>query len=329
MIVTPSGEQDSAYERLHDTHSCRPPGWPGAGEGEFQVTRLPKGSRIGVVAPGYAVRPQALEAGVASLRRIGYEVLLGKHVHCREGYLAGTDQQRGADLRSMLLDPDVQAVWFARGGYGTARLLDSVPWRSLRKAPKLLIGYSDLTALFNPVIARTGQGCLYAPVVSELGDAAAFHRPSLLGALAGRPQALKLRKREVLAQGVAQGRLLGGNLTLLTTLCGTRYVPKMAGHILFLEEVGEQTFRIDRMLNQLRQAGLFKGLAGILLGSFVVPARRQFPPDRDLLDVFREYFLPLGVPVAAGLPVGHLPAKRTIPLGTLATLDTRAGWVRF
>jgi muramoyltetrapeptide carboxypeptidase len=290
---------------------------------------LTRGDRIGVVAPGYAVRSSALNRGVASLRRMGYEVSLGEHVNSQEGYLAGTDDQRVFDLCSMLRDPEVQAVWFARGGYGTARLLASVPWRSLTKAPKLLIGYSDLTALFNPVIARTGQVCLYAPVVSELGDTASFHRPSLKQAISGRPQALRFFKRDVLAHGAARGRLMGGNLTVLTSLCGTRFAPDLRGSVLFLEETGEQTFRIDRMLNQLSQAGFLKGLAGIVLGAFAVPPRTHYPPDRTLSDVFDEFFGPLGIPVVGGLPVGHLPAKRTIPLGAVATLDTRAGAVRF
>lgn len=293
------------------------------------VPLLAPGSTVGVVAPGFAVRRRPLEAGLARLRSMGYAPRIGSHVLDREGYLAGTDDQRLADLETMLTDPEVAAIWFARGGYGTARLLERLPWRRLRRAPKLLIGYSDLTALFGAAIGRTGSVCLYGPVVTELGDAASYHGPSLRRLLRGEPVEIALRPAQVLRPGRARGRLMGGNLSVLSHLCGTRWFPDLRGAVLLLEEVGEEAYRIDRMLTQLSQAGAFRALAGVVLGRFDVPTRRRFPPDRNPADLLEEAFGALEVPVVRGLPVGHCRGKRTVPLGGQVLLDTRRGRARF
>jgi muramoyltetrapeptide carboxypeptidase len=290
---------------------------------------LARGDTVGVVATGFAVRTQPLEAGLARLRRMGYRVREGRFLRARNGYLAGTDRERAADLAEMLNDSAVRAVWFARGGYGTARLLDRVPWQRLRRDPKLLIGYSDLTALFNAALERAGTICLYGPGVGEMGRSEMFHGPSLRRGLAGQPITLRVTKRDVIVPGTAAGRLIGGNLTVLSHLCGTRFAPKPRGAVLFIEETGEQTYRIDRMLNQLRQAGLLRGLAGVLLGAIDAPPRRRFPPDRDLDAVLREHLEPLNVPVVRGLPAGHIPGKWTLPLGETAHIDTVARQLRF
>lgn len=290
---------------------------------------LERGDRVAVVAPGFAVPHEALDAGIARLRRMGFDVCEGRALREREGYFAGDDASRLADLSAALRDPAVRAVWFARGGYGTARLLDRLPWRAMRAAPKALIGYSDLTALFNPLLSRSAATCLYGPVVSELGERTAWDRRSLADALAGRPYELRVRRRDVLAAGRGEGRLFGGNLSVLVHLLGTRWFPDLEGAVLFIEEVGEAIYRVDRMLNQLRQSGALASLAAVLLGGFATPPRRRFPPDRALDDVLAETFLPLGVPVLRGLPAGHVAAKRTLPLGWNARVDGAAGRVRF
>jgi muramoyltetrapeptide carboxypeptidase len=275
------------------------------------------------------VRRAALRSGVSALRDLGYEVRLGRHVLARQGYLAGDDDRRAEDLCAALSDPDLAAVWFARGGYGTARILERLPWAQLKRRPKLCIGYSDLTALFNPLVERTGARCIYGPVVSELGDPAAFDAAALWPLLAGEPPSLRLRRRDVLQPGRARGRVMGGNLSVLAHLVGTPFAPRLDGCMLFLEETGEEVYRIDRLLTQLRQAGAFDGLAAVLLGRFLVRRRSHFPPDRRLLDVLRESFLPLGVPVVRGLDVGHGPSKRVLPLGQVARLDTEAARLEF
>jgi len=259
---------------------------------------------------------------------MGFEVALGGHVLSSAGYLAGDDYARAADLRAMLLDPGVKAVWFARGGYGTARLLRRVPWSALKRRPKLLVGYSDLTALFCAAVQRSGSRCLHGPVVTELGQRESFHAASLRDLLAGRPILMRLRKAQVLVAGRARGRLLGGNLTVLAHLQGTPYAPDLRRRVLFIEEVGEQAYRIDRALTHLKAAGAFRDLAAVLVGRCDVPRRRVFPPDRELGDLLVENFGSLGIPVVTGIPAGHLPGKWTLPLGGLTEVDTAARTVR-
>ncbi len=290
---------------------------------------LVRGDTVGVVATGFAVRRELLDAGVSWLVRRGYRVKLGRAVLDQDGYLAGDDRSRAADLRGMLRDPEVRAIWFARGGYGTARILDRIPWSQLKRTPKLMIGYSDLTALFASAVARTGQVCLYGPVVTELSDPTSFHGPSLRRLLDGEGFELKLRRRQVVVPGQAEGLLQGGNLTVLTHLWGTRYRPKLDGCILFVEDVGEEAYRIDRTLTQLRLSGALKRVKGVILGEFNAPPRRRFPPDRSVDDVLTEVFAPLGVPVVGGIPAGHVAGKRTLPLGGTAQIDTTAGRLRF
>ncbi|HEX5044911.1 MAG TPA: LD-carboxypeptidase [Candidatus Polarisedimenticolaceae bacterium] len=280
---------------------------------------------IDVVSPSFAVTPERLHAGVAALEAMGYRVRLGPHALDQDGYLAGSDERRLADLQRALDSGDSSAVWFARGGYGMARLLDRV--RIAR--PKLLIGHSDLTVLLHAA-AGAGGRALHGPFVSELGDAASFDRRSLLAGLAGEPVVLPLSGAQVLAPGKAEGPLVGGNLTVLAHALGTPFAPETRGAVLLLEDVGEETYRLDRLLHHLRLAGVFDGVRAVLLGSFEAPAtRRAFPPDRALADVVREVLVPLGVPVVQGLPLGHLPGKWTVPVLGRTTVDTEAGTLTF
>jgi len=288
---------------------------------------LSEGDTIAVVAPGFAVRAGALRAGVAKLRSMRFEVRVGEHVLSRHGYLAGTDAERARDLNRAARDRKVRGIWFARGGYGTARLLDLLDWKELIEGPaRVFVGYSDATALFSPILRHRGSACLYGPVVSELGDEMAYHAGSLRSHLRGEPSTLRFSPAQVIRPGRARGRLLGGNLTVLTHLLDTPHAPDLRGAVVFLEDVGEEVYRLDRMLQHLKMAGALDEVTGIVLGSFRPPPRkRSFPPDRPLLHVLREALGGLAVPVVRGLPVGHLSRKRTLPLGAVGILDTRAG----
>jgi len=291
---------------------------------------LSRGDRVAVVAPGFAVHKEALDSGLAALARRGIRAAEGDHLREIDGYFAGDDAAREADLRAAIDDRELDAIWFARGGYGTARLLERIDLGPLVRRPKLLLGYSDVTALSGALLARTRALCLQAPFVAELGRKEAFHAPSLAAMLAGRPVRRRLAARDILFPGKARGRLMGGNLTVLTHLVGTPYMPDLRGSILFFEEAGEQAYRIDRLLNHLRMAGALRGLAAVAVGQLSVPATtRAFPGDRDVEEVLRDHLLPLGVPVVQGIPVGHGDGKWTIPIGGEAALDTARGVMTF
>ncbi|HEX4823237.1 MAG TPA: LD-carboxypeptidase [Candidatus Polarisedimenticolaceae bacterium] len=291
---------------------------------------LARGDRVGVVAPGFAVLPEALDAGLEALAKRGIRAAEGEHLRAVDGYFAGDDAARQADLETAIEDRALDAIWFARGGYGTARLLDRIDLARLVREPKLLLGYSDVTALAGALLARTKALCLHAPFVAELGRKEAFHAPSLAAMLAGRAVKRPLAARDVLSGGKARGRLMGGNLTVLTHLLGTRHMPDLRGSVLFFEEAGEQAYRIDRLLNHMKMAGALRGLAAVLVGQLLVPrTTRTFPGDRDVREVLRDHLLPLGVPVVTGIPVGHGDGKWTIPIGGGAVVDTARRVVTF
>jgi muramoyltetrapeptide carboxypeptidase len=297
-----------------------------SGDVRKDTALLERGARVGVVAPGFAVRKEPLRSGVRALREMGFDTVLGPSVSRRAGYFAGTDEERAADLNAFLRDPSVRAVWFARGGYGAARILARVDWDALARDPKPLLGYSDATALFAVALRSPRKLCLYAPVVAELGTPDAYDARSLSSLLAGKPYTIRFGRRQVLRAGKVEGRILGGNLTLLVHLLGTESAARLDGSVLLLEETGEESYRLDRLLQHLRMSSAIDRVAAVIVGSFSPPpTRRAFPKDRLAREILSDFLLPLGVPVVTALPLGHLPGKRSVPLGGTARLDTRNG----
>ena len=289
---------------------------------------LAPGDLVGVVAPGSVVDPDAVRSGAAVLEQMGLRVRLGRSLLARHGIFAGDDRARAADFAAMLADDEVRAVHFARGGWGTSRFLETIGWRSLRARPKLLIGYSDLTALFAPALDRSGIASVYGPHVTEIGREAAWDRPSLERAYfrPREPLVLAFPARDVLAPGRASGRSAGGCLTLLAHLAGTSFAPRLRGRILILEEIAEPLYRIDRMMTQLRLAGMLDGVRGALIGGLTDcgPSggpRSASPAARLVASFFEER----GVPVVSGLPFGHVDGKISVPIGFRVQLDTKRG----
>lgn len=304
--------------------------------------RLRPGDRVAVIAPSGLVELDRLEAGCALLRGLGLEVTVGKHVRDRvnldEGgavrddwyRLAGTDADRASDLTDAWCDPSVRAVLCARGGYGAARLLDHLDWTALADAtgpePKILHGSSDITALHVAFGARLGVTTSFGPMAAaqiiaapgpdEDGEEAVA---GLRGALFG-SGTIEAAGTSVIRDGRAEGPLTGGTLSLLTAMLGTPHAPPpAAGKIVFLEDVTEKPYRIDRMLTQLLQSGWLDGAAGIALGSF-----HDCGDPAEAQALFAARLAPLGVPVLAGLPVGHGPRQLTLELGAPAVLDAGA-----
>jgi muramoyltetrapeptide carboxypeptidase len=290
---------------------------------------------VAVVAPSGPVDPERLAAGGAVLRDLGLDVVVGKHVLARvdlaeiepvrPGWqaLAGADADRAADLRAAWCDPAVRAVLCARGGYGATRVLEHLDWTAMAAAaaghgPKILHGSSDITALHVAFGRRLGVTTSFGPMVAALLADAGGEPVTLAharAALFGRAE--PVRGRRALVGGRAEGPLTGGNLSLLAALTGTAHAAEpAAGRIAFLEDATEQPYRIDRMLGQLLQAGWFAGVAGIALGSWI-----DCGDPAELAAVFLARLGPLGVPLLAGLPVGHGSPQLTIELGARARLD--------
>ncbi len=290
--------------------------------------RLGSGDRIGVVAPAGPVREEALERGLATLRGRGYEVVEGAHLRQRAGYLAGSDRDRLADFNMMIRDPRVRAVWYARGGYGSARIVEGLDFAALRRRPKALIGYSDATVLHAALWRRARLASYYAPNISEVGDPARYDARSLWGFLEGGEDAeidLPLGKATVLRGGRAEGVLLGGCLSLLVSLVGTPWALPDAGAIFFWEEVGEEPYRIDRMLGHLRQSGSLARIAAMIVGQTVGCEAKDSANAVPLREIVRRHLEAARIPVLVGVPAGHGPGKLTLPLGRRVRLDANRG----
>jgi muramoyltetrapeptide carboxypeptidase len=302
--------------------------------------RLTSGNRIGLLAPaGPLLERDDLTRAKELCSALGYEPVLGRHAHRRHGYLAGTDEERLADLNTALQDSSVDAIWCIRGGYGSLRLLDQIDYAAMVRRPKALIGFSDATALLNAVTRLTGVVTFHGPVArAGMTDFSRRHfqavlagtaAPGRLGRLPQPADALVPRENRIatLCSGVAEGELAGGNLTLLQCLIGTPYFPELAGAILFLEDMGEDLYRVDRMLAHLRLIGALRRLAGVLVGRFTDLERSGGDGALGFDEVLAGYFEPLGIPVAYGFPLGHIDAQWTLPLGVRARLDADAGEV--
>jgi muramoyltetrapeptide carboxypeptidase len=293
------------------------------------------GSRIGLVAPaGPLLERDDLTRAQELCRALDYEPVLGRNAYNRHGYLAGTDDQRLEDLNSALQDPAIDAVWCIRGGYGTIRILERVDYQALTRRPKPVIGFSDITALLNAVTRCAGIVTFHGPVARAAMPAFTrghFGRVLADPEAAGRLERLPRETDVLLPQenrivtlqgGVAEGPLAGGNLTLLHCLVGTPYFPDLDGAILFLEDVDEHLYRVDRMLAHFRMLGALRNLAGVVIGRFTQLERANRDGALGFDEVLSTYFGPLGIPVAYGFPIGHIDAQWTMPLGVPARLNS-------
>jgi muramoyltetrapeptide carboxypeptidase len=287
---------------------------------------LAPGARVALVAPAGPLRGAAdLERAVENARRLGWEPVPSGHALDRRGYFAGHDADRLADLNAALADDAVDGVWCLRGGYGAMRLLDRVDYDALRRHPKPVVGYSDITALHAAIGRQAGVTTFHGPTARAV--LSPFSRDSLVRAVshATDPCGGDRTSARTLRRGRARGVLVGGNLALLAALAGTPYAPNYEGAILVLEDVNEAVYRVDRMLRQLLLAGALRGLRGIAFGHCT-----DCPPESDdgaraLDEVVAELADTLAVPCAIGLPVGHVDDQWTVPLGAVAELDADRG----
>jgi muramoyltetrapeptide carboxypeptidase len=284
---------------------------------------LSAGARVALVAPAGPLRgPDELEASVAHAESLGWEPVAGLHVLRRDGYLAGSDAERLFDLNAALQHDRIDGIWCARGGYGAMRLLAGIDYDAMRRRPKTLLGYSDITALHAAFATRSSVVTFHGPTAR--GTLTDFSRDSLVRAVTARVDSCGVAAgARTLRGGRASGRLVGGNLALLAALAGTPYAPSYDGAILVVEDVGEPTYRVDRMLRQLLLGGALARVAGIAFGHFTecAAAADSDAAARGLDAVLRETADLAGVPAVAGVPLGHIADQWTIPLGARAELD--------
>ena len=300
----------------------------------IRPARLREGDTVALISPASYAEDDAVERAYRNLESLGLRVKPGQFLRTERGYHAGTREQRYLDLHAAFADPTVAAVWCVRGGVGAAQILPMLDYKLIRRNPKVFVGYSDVTALHVAIQEATGLVTFHGPVASseftdytreqvrrvlfEPTDELLIQRPDTYPA-----DEAGYQKHVFAGPTSGEGPLTGGNLTLLAAAAGTGYAPKLRGRILFLEDVGERVYRIDRMLTQLRQAWDLRSLNGIALGIFADCQPSEGSRSLTLLECFQDRLGDLGLPLCYGLPIGHIDDMCTLPMGVEARLDAK------
>lgn len=289
---------------------------------------LKYGDTIGVIAPAGPVSRERVKIGRSALESIGFKVKLGHSCFSSYGYLSGKDEVRARDVNEMFGDNEVQGIICLRGGYGTTRLLNLIDYENIKSNPKVFVGYSDITALHIAFNQKCGLGTFHGPMVaSDMAEGIDhFSRISLVDAITKTKPLGIIENPEgelikSLAPGIAEGELVGGNLSLICASLGTAFEISTKGKILFLEDIGEKPYKIDRMLIQLLNAGKLQELEGIVLGDWSDCRSDEGEQSLSLMEVFSDILKPLNIPIIYNIKAGHCYPKLTLPLGVLSRVD--------
>ncbi len=299
----------------------------------LKPARLKKGQKVGLIAPGSSIEEEALQEAIKNIKELGLQVELGTHVRARHGYIAGTDEERLNDLHMMFSRSDIDAIWCARGGYGCSRLLPKLDYELIQSNPKLLIGYSDITALLNGIFEKTGLVGIHGPVGAS--QQTTYTKAHFVGVAMHPKKQFKIElssenlekedqafETHVIQPGKAEGMLVGGNLSLLAAMAGTGYQPAVKDRLVFIEDVGEKPYRVDRMLTQLRQAYALEEAAGLALGVFADCEADEDDASLTLKECLQDRLGDLGIPVMYGFSFGHISNQCSLPVGVRAQMDT-------
>lgn len=299
---------------------------------------LKKGDTIGLVCPAYsAFVKEDVQVTIESLEVLGFKVKKGEHIFDRYGYLAGSDEDRAADINKMFADKSINGIMAMHGGWGCARILPLLDYKTIQQNPKVFIGYSDITALLVGIYAKTGLVTFHGPVGSSTWNKFSvdnFRNMLMEGSVVQMMN--PTNKGDNLVQtedriytingGKATGRLIGGNLTVLSHILGSPYVPDFKDSILFLEDVGEDLYRIDRMITQLKLAGILSQLSGFVFGKCTdCPPSKGGYGSLTMEDIFEDHIKPLKIPSFSGAMIGHIKDKFTVPVGLEAIIDAGSG----
>lgn len=294
--------------------------------------RLKVGDTVGLINPASPIDQKDIAQIQQTLASLGLKVKLGKHILDRYGYLAGSDRDRASDVNAMFADASVKAIVAVRGGWGCNRILPLLNYPLIQASPKILLGYSDITSLLLAIYAKSGVVTFHGPVGTSTwnpftvdyvkrilfnGEAVTMQNP---------PNASF--KVEMITPGKARGKLVGGNLSVLAAMVGSSYLPDWKQSILFVEEIGEEVYRIDRMLTQLKLAGILDQLSGFIFGHCTDCQPKDNQPSLTLSQVLREHIQPLGIPAWYGSPIGHIKDKFTLPVGVTVEIDANQNTIR-
>ncbi len=294
---------------------------------------LQKGDTLGLISPGFILPDRSrYDEIIDQVKELGYKVKVGANARNRYGYLAGTDKERASDLNAMFADDSVDAILPFRGGWGCNRILDLIDYQTIRNNPKILVGYSDITTLLLAIYAKTGLITFHGPVgKSDWTDYTTKHFERALAYQ--QEYSLSIPKSSlcddcsdlsVIAPGKASGRVLGGNLSVLTAMMGSDYLPIWKDSILFLEDVGEDVYRLDRMLTQLKLNGVLDQISGFIFGQ-CTSCDPSSSYSLTLEQVFGDHIKPLGIPAFSGAMVGHIKNMVTLPVGVKAEMNAESG----
>ncbi|MBW4426372.1 MAG: LD-carboxypeptidase [Nostoc desertorum CM1-VF14] len=293
--------------------------------------RLQVGDTVGLIAPAGIVDAKDIEAAQQSILQLGLKVKLGKHILDRYGYLAGRDSDRAQDVNLMFSDRSIKAIIPMRGGWGCNRILPLLNYSLIRSHPKIIIGYSDITTLLLAINARSQMITFHGPVATSTWNqfTVDYFKRILFNAEAVTMQNLNPSqvRVEIIAPGKARGKLVGGNLSVLSAMVGSPYLPSWNKSILFVEEVGEDVYRIDRMLTQLKTAGILNQIAGFIFGQCSKCSLGD-EPSFTLMQVLQQHILPLGIPAWYGSMIGHIKDKFTLPIGVEVEIDAELGTIQ-
>ncbi|QIZ69589.1 S66 peptidase family protein [Oxynema aestuarii] len=318
-LLTQLGSQLSAFagDRPSATPYQKPP-------------RLKVGDTVGLINPSSPIEREDLDYSRQALAQLGLKVKFGAHALDRYGYLAGRDRDRAADVNAMFADPEVKAILTVRGGWGGNRILPLLDYDLVRSHPKIFMGYSDTTSLLLALYSQAGLPTFHGPVGTSTWNefSVGYVRQLLFEArptMFRNPPGFSI---QTIAPGKARGRLVGGNLSVLAAMVGSIYLPSWDNTILFVEEIGEDIYRVDRMLTQLKLAGILDRISGFIFGQCSnCTAGEGDDPSLTLPQVLSDLIRPLGVPAWYGSAIGHIPEKFTLPLGIEVEIDARQGTI--
>ncbi len=307
------------------------------GQVSVKPSRLHQGDTIGLIAPGWMITKEQLQESIEKIKQIGFVPIYTKSILGQNGYFSGTDKQRAEDLNEMFLNPHVKGIFCANGGYGCTRILSLIDYKAIKKNPKVIIGFSDVTALLNAIHEKTNLITFHGPISRTINNEYSLTQfeKVVINPLKGfviessiedLDKAVNQEEyaRYTITSGKAKGEIIGGNLTLITTMIGSEFQMDFTGKIVFIEDIGEEPYRIDRMLTQLINAGLLQKASGLAFGIFKGcnnSSKSIAPNSFSLREVIEERIKPLNIPAVYGLSFGHNKNNFTIPIGIKAQMD--------